>query len=93
MSCPICNKNTDPTHRPFCSKRCADLDLARWLGGHYAIPSNNPDDLEAAVDAAMSAEEVARKNHIEKLAKPSGQRPDPRLEGHHPNANAFPMPG
>ena len=31
MSCPICGKDTKPETRPFCSKRCADVDLARWL--------------------------------------------------------------
>ncbi|WMS44228.1 DNA gyrase inhibitor YacG [Acuticoccus sp. MNP-M23] len=36
--CPICNKPASEDARPFCSKRCADLDLHRWLGGHYAIP-------------------------------------------------------
>ena len=39
MSCPICNRPTDPKMRPFCSKRCADIDLARWLTGSYAIPA------------------------------------------------------
>ncbi|MFD0858970.1 DNA gyrase inhibitor YacG [Roseovarius aquimarinus] len=52
MSCPICRKPVDPAHRPFCSKRCADLDLARWLGGGYAIPSDDPEDIEAAIEAA-----------------------------------------
>lgn len=51
MSCPICRKPTDPQQRPFCSKRCADVDLARWLGGSYAIPSSDPDDIEAALEA------------------------------------------
>ncbi|MDQ2095913.1 DNA gyrase inhibitor YacG [Rhodalgimonas zhirmunskyi] len=51
MSCPICSKPTDPAFRPFCSKRCADVDLARWLGGGYAIPSTNPDDAEEAIEA------------------------------------------
>lgn len=37
MPCPICRKPTAPGYRPFCSKRCADLDLARWLGGGYRI--------------------------------------------------------
>lgn len=36
--CPICGKPTAPDHRPFCSRRCADIDLGRWLGGHYAVP-------------------------------------------------------
>ena len=37
--CPICGKETDPEYRPFCSKRCADVDLQRWLSGTYAIPA------------------------------------------------------
>jgi endogenous inhibitor of DNA gyrase (YacG/DUF329 family) len=36
--CPVCNKPRDPKLRPFCSKRCKDLDLSRWLSGDYAIP-------------------------------------------------------
>ena len=50
MSCPICDKDTDTRFRPFCSKRCADVDLAKWLGGAYAIPSDDPDDLEKVID-------------------------------------------
>ncbi len=38
MSCPVCQKPTDKGYRPFCSKRCADVDLGRWLNGSYAIP-------------------------------------------------------
>jgi uncharacterized protein len=38
MSCPICKKETDAKYRPFCSKRCADVDLAKWLKGSYVIP-------------------------------------------------------
>jgi endogenous inhibitor of DNA gyrase (YacG/DUF329 family) len=35
--CPICSKPAEARLRPFCSKRCADLDLAHWLKGDYAI--------------------------------------------------------
>ncbi|MCX7890492.1 MAG: DNA gyrase inhibitor YacG [Rhodobacteraceae bacterium] len=38
MSCPICQRRTDPRYRPFCSRRCADIDLGRWLTGSYRIP-------------------------------------------------------
>jgi len=38
--CPICGKTTDEAYRPFCSKRCSDVDLARWLGGTYRIPTD-----------------------------------------------------
>jgi endogenous inhibitor of DNA gyrase (YacG/DUF329 family) len=40
-------------HRPFCSKRCADIDLARWLGGTFVIPGaalDVADDSGARVD-------------------------------------------
>jgi endogenous inhibitor of DNA gyrase (YacG/DUF329 family) len=36
--CPICGRPREAKFRPFCSKRCADLDLARWFRGSYAIP-------------------------------------------------------
>ena len=45
--CAICGKQQDPKYRPFCSKRCADVDLNRWLSGGYAIPAaeeDEPDD-------------------------------------------------
>jgi endogenous inhibitor of DNA gyrase (YacG/DUF329 family) len=46
MACPMCEKPTETAFRPFCSKRCADLDLAKWFTGGYAIPANDPDDAE-----------------------------------------------
>jgi endogenous inhibitor of DNA gyrase (YacG/DUF329 family) len=36
--CPICNKPVMAEFKPFCSRRCADVDLNRWLSGVYAIP-------------------------------------------------------
>ncbi|WP_127901646.1 DNA gyrase inhibitor YacG [Solirhodobacter olei] len=38
MSCPICGRPADEKYRPFCSRRCADIDLGRWLKGDYVIP-------------------------------------------------------
>ena len=40
-ACPICGKPTAETYRPFCSKRCADVDLGRWLDGRYAVPGES----------------------------------------------------
>ena len=37
-ACPICRKPTATAYRPCCSKRCADIDLGRWLGEAYTIP-------------------------------------------------------
>ena len=36
--CPICGSTPRPDSLPFCSKRCADVDLGRWLIGQYAVP-------------------------------------------------------
>ncbi len=36
--CPICSKPTVAEYRPFCSRRCANIDLGRWLQGRYAVP-------------------------------------------------------
>jgi len=38
--CPICAKPVVEMHKPFCSKRCADLDLGKWLGEGYRIPTD-----------------------------------------------------
>jgi len=47
MSCPICGKNSDPKYRPFCSRRCADIDLGRWLSEGYVLPGEEEADDEA----------------------------------------------
>ena len=60
MSCPICARKSEEKYRPFCSKRCADVDLAKWLTGSYAIPSDDPEDMEEAARAAAQQE---RKPH------------------------------
>jgi endogenous inhibitor of DNA gyrase (YacG/DUF329 family) len=36
--CPICGRPATPRSRPFCSPRCADIDLGRWLTGQYVVP-------------------------------------------------------
>ena len=46
-ACARCSKPVDPAYRPFCSRRCADIDLQRWLSGSYAIPAGPEDDDEA----------------------------------------------
>jgi len=39
VRCPVCGRPADPATQPFCSVRCADVDLGRWLTGQYRIPS------------------------------------------------------
>jgi len=41
--CPICKKPMEPRFRPFCSARCADVDLGRWFSEGYAVPAGPPD--------------------------------------------------
>lgn len=49
--CAMCeNKPVDPKFRPFCSKRCADVDLAKWLKGSYAIPGLPSDQADEIPD-------------------------------------------
>ncbi|KXV57331.1 hypothetical protein AD947_08845 [Acetobacter tropicalis] len=43
-SCPVCGKPTQQATRPFCSQRCADIDLGRWFTGHYRIPGPPVDE-------------------------------------------------
>lgn len=46
MTCPICHKPPEPRYRPFCSRRCADVDLGKWLTGAYSVPvtEEEPED-------------------------------------------------
>jgi hypothetical protein len=48
-ACPICGKRATTGHRPFCSRRCRDIDLGRWLRGVYRVetdegPNEDRDD-------------------------------------------------
>jgi uncharacterized protein len=51
--CPVCGKPRNTAYRPFCSRRCADVDLGRWFREDYVLPGR---DGEAAVDLDPSAE-------------------------------------
>jgi len=43
--CPICDKPAAMRYRPFCSQRCAMIDLGRWFGGSYRVPTDEkPED-------------------------------------------------
>ena len=54
-ACPVCGKPRSAAAAPFCSRRCADIDLHRWLQGSYAIPTaegvDEGDDAERDEDA------------------------------------------
>ena len=54
--CSICKAPSRVAFRPFCSKRCADVDLARWLGGGYVIPDGGHDSDEDDAQIAGPAD-------------------------------------
>lgn len=64
-ACPICNATISNSpdsarYRPFCSRRCADVDLHRWLGGVYRMPTNevpDPDLLEAELRIGQAGDQ------------------------------------
>ncbi len=51
--CPICGKPVMEKFRPFCSKRCADIDLHRWLSGSYVIPGSEDSEEDGAEGGAQ----------------------------------------
>jgi len=56
-SCPICGKPAVPRFRPFCSRRCADVDLGRWLTGQYRIPLGPETEAEEPDPGALDRDE------------------------------------
>lgn len=52
--CPMCGKPRELKYRPFCSGRCADLDLGRWFNGAYAMPTE-PDEDEDGIEHDLAA--------------------------------------
>jgi uncharacterized protein len=55
-ACPICGKLADPRLAPFCSRRCADVDLGRWLTGVYRVPASADErEDEAPFDPSSAA--------------------------------------
>lgn len=52
MSCPVCKKPKNPEYKPFCSKRCQQVDLGKWFSGRYAVPTE-----EAPADAPIAPED------------------------------------
>jgi endogenous inhibitor of DNA gyrase (YacG/DUF329 family) len=62
LTCPICKRHpAEAAYRPFCSRRCADVDLAKWFTGQYAIPVRD--------------DEPTDDMPIEGPVTPSGQQP------------------
>ena len=58
MSCPICSKKVEDKYKPFCSKRCADVDLGKWLNGSYTISAPIEDLSEEDEIALLAAQQT-----------------------------------
>ena len=68
--CPICTGPADAAFRPFCSRRCADVDLSRWLRGAYAISGRadtdeDGDDSAAATGLVRNTDDAPRRDEEE----------------------------
>jgi endogenous inhibitor of DNA gyrase (YacG/DUF329 family) len=50
MSCPICQRASDDKYRPFCSRRCSDVDLGKWLTGAYRVAATELEQDETSSD-------------------------------------------
>lgn len=56
--CPICgNETTDEKYRPFCSKRCADVDLGRWFNGSYVISAEKIDETAPEIKSVQNTKQ------------------------------------
>ena len=60
VACPLCQQPADALHKPFCSRRCAQLDLGKWLTGDYAIPSHEAME-DSDVETLLAAHESQQK--------------------------------
>jgi uncharacterized protein len=58
--CPICGKPADAVLRPFCSKRCADVDLHRWLSGVYVVPVTQDEEEDERREDNDASDEAPR---------------------------------
>ena len=51
MNCPICGEDSLPRYRPFCSRKCADIDLGRWMTGAYVVPGPATEESDDALES------------------------------------------
>ena len=61
--CPLCQRPADARYHPFCCKRCADVDLGRWLSQAYVLPGE--DDNLSTDFADDDADETARRTKLQ----------------------------
>lgn len=64
MTCPICTKPANPAYRPFCSRRCADIDLGRWFSESYAIPVPDAEEDSAPDRSTQTPDSTPGRDHL-----------------------------
>lgn len=58
--CPNCEKPEASEFRPFCSRRCREVDLNRWFTGAYAVPAVELDEPEMeALNTALNSDDMS----------------------------------
>ena len=63
-TCPLCQQSAEALYRPFCSRRCAQLDLGKWLTGGYAIPAHEAME-DSDVETLLSAHESQQSTQVD----------------------------
>ena len=63
-TCPLCQQPAEALYRPFCSRRCAQLDLGKWLTGGYAIPAHEAME-DSDVETLLAAHESQQSTQVD----------------------------
>ena len=63
-ACPLCEQPAKAPHTPFCSRRCAQLDLGKWLTGGYAIPAHEAME-DSDVETLLAAYESQQPTQVD----------------------------
>ena len=63
-TCPLCQQSAEALYRPFCSRRCAQLDLGKWLTGGYAIPAHEAME-DSDVETLLAAHESQQSTQVD----------------------------
>ncbi len=63
-TCPLCPQPAEALYRPFCSRRCAQLDLGKWLTGGYAIPAHEAME-DSDVETLLAAHESQQSTQVD----------------------------
>ena len=62
--CPLCQQPAEAPHTPFCSRRCAQRDLGKWLNGDYTIPAHEAME-DSDVETLLAAHESQQSTQVD----------------------------